>query len=146
VWRDREVDASVVIAPSLRADASATRGVVRRADLLLAAVATMVAVGGIELGLRGLLDAGARAALPAVGASADEVSRRAWLGRRHDQADGLGWDRSDALLGWRPLPGLHRRNYRAGVFDAMVSTNAAGLRGAADVARASPPRGGEGAF
>ena len=32
----------------------------RRADLLLAAVATMVALGGIELGLRGLLDAGAR--------------------------------------------------------------------------------------
>ena len=50
----------------------------RRADLLLAAVVTMVAaVDGIELGLRGLLDAGASAALPAVGASADEVSRRA---------------------------------------------------------------------
>jgi hypothetical protein len=107
---------------------------VRRADLLLAGVATIAAVGGLELGLRGLLDANARAALPAVGASADEVNRRAWLGRRHDQNDGLRWDRSDELLGWRPLPDLHRRNYRPGVFDAMVSTNAAGLRGAGDVA------------
>lgn len=106
----------------------------RRADLLLAGVATIVALAGLELGLRGLLDAGARAALPAVGASAEQMSRRAWLGRRQDHADGFRWDRSDALLGWRPLPDLHRRHYRPGAFDAMVSTNAAGLRGTADVA------------
>lgn len=99
----------------------------------------MIALGGLELGLRGLLDEVARAELPAVGASADGMNRRAWLARRDERSDGLRWDRTDPLLGWRPLPGLRRRNRRSGAFDAIVSTNAAGLRGTVDVQEARTP-------
>src|SRR4029453_9158773 len=92
-------------------------------------VATLAARGG---GARVRLDAAKRAELPHVGVDAEMQQRLQWVERGRTRVEESSWPLTlpDPLLGWRLRPGVHIRTTRPGSYDATVTTNGDGLRGA----------------
>jgi hypothetical protein len=103
----------------------------------LSLVATLLVLEGTA---RLRLSREQRAQLPHVGASVEDQRRIAWAERDH-ASDGASWqfDVPDALLGWRPRPGVHARSVHPGSYDVMVTTDAQGLRGPRDATREKTP-------
>ena len=107
---------------------------------LLGALSFVIALGGLEIGIRVALDVEKREMLPHFGLDENIQARIAWTDwqARRDQHGTTSYpssfDEPDPELGWRIRPNVDVTHVKPGIYEVAVHTNNRGMRGSRDVA------------